>query len=452
MKRIMFFCIPAHGHHNPTLPVVKALTDHGNVVRYYSFSEFEEKIVKTGAEFYNCDRFLPELTAEEENLLKSSSVTAMTINAIRTTANMDSYISEQIEEFNPDIIVSDSACFWGKLTARKHKIPLVVSTTTFAFNKFSSKYMKSSFAEIKDLIGGSKQVKAELKKLEEYGFYEKSVMPLVTSDNYTDTIVYATKEYQPCSDTFSEHYAFVGPSVFSETEPAKENQRPLVYISLGTVVNERPQFYQNCIEALKNKPYDVIISAGNQTDIDSLNGQADNITFYHSVNQLEILSRANVFVTHCGMNSVSESLYMATPMVTFPQTNEQRAVERRAVEMGAAVKLNDDSSESIIEAVEKILNDRTYSEKAISCCKDFRSAEGPEGAARFIESAPHEMPNVDKKMIRNELLDGVLQLIFWIIAVILIIFTKGYIKILVIVLANVLFPFYKKCIGTLMKN
>lgn len=150
--------------------------------------------MKTGAEFYNCDRFLPELTPEEEKQLKSSSITAMTINAIRTTANMDAYISEQIEEFKPDVIVSDSACFWGKLTSRKHSIPLVVSTTTFAFNKFSSSYMKSSFAEIKDLIGGSKKVKAELKKLEKYGYHEKSVMPLVTSDNYTDSFVYATQK------------------------------------------------------------------------------------------------------------------------------------------------------------------------------------------------------------------------------------------------------------------
>ncbi len=450
MKRIMFFCIPAHGHHNPTLPVVKALIERGNMVRYYSFSEFEEKIVKTGAEFYNCDRFLPELTAEEEKQLKSSSVTAMTINAIRTTANMDAYISEQIEEFKPDVIVSDSACFWGKLTSRKHSIPLVVSTTTFAFNKFSSSYMKSSFAEIKDLIGGSKKVKAELRKLEKYGYHEKSVMPLVTSDNYTDSIVYATKKYQPCSDTFSEHYAFVGPSVFSEAQPSKNNQRPLVYISLGTVVNERPQFYQNCIEALKNKPYDVIVSAGKQTDIDKLNGQAENITFYHSVNQLEILSKANVFITHCGMNSVSEALYMGTPIITFPQTNEQRAVERRAVEMGAAVKLNDDSPASVIKTVEMILNDKTYSEKAMLCSKDFRSAEGPEGAAEFIESAPHNNPDPDKKIVRKEILNVVLQLIFWIIAVLLIIFVKGYAKIIVIVLANVLFPLYKKCIAKVM--
>ena len=44
MKKIAFFCIPAHGHTNPMLPVAAELVRRGNAVRFYSFSEFEEKI------------------------------------------------------------------------------------------------------------------------------------------------------------------------------------------------------------------------------------------------------------------------------------------------------------------------------------------------------------------------------------------------------------------------
>lgn len=70
----------------------------------------------------------------------------MTIVDLQTTAKMDHFLHNEVEEFKPDVIVSDSVCFWGKLTARKYKIPMVVSTTTFAFNKQSASYMKSSFA------------------------------------------------------------------------------------------------------------------------------------------------------------------------------------------------------------------------------------------------------------------------------------------------------------------
>ena len=43
MKRIAAFCIPAHGHTNPMLPVVAELVKRGNEVRFYSFDEFAGK-------------------------------------------------------------------------------------------------------------------------------------------------------------------------------------------------------------------------------------------------------------------------------------------------------------------------------------------------------------------------------------------------------------------------
>lgn len=48
-----------------------------------------------------------------------------------------------------------------------------------------------------------------------------------------------------------------------------------------------------------------------------------------------VLSKVDAFITHCGMNSVSESLYMAAPMILYPQTGEQCAVARRVTEIGA---------------------------------------------------------------------------------------------------------------------
>lgn len=389
MKNIMFFCIPAHGHHNPTFAVVKELVNRGNKVRYYSFLEFQEKIENTGAEFIACDRYLPAISEDVSNGEKTMSTTDMTIVDLQATASMNSFLEKQVEEFKPDVIISDSVCFWGKLTARKYKIPMVVSTTTFAFNRYSSCYMKSSFTEIWDLIKGQKRVKAELKKLEKFGYHEKSIMPLVQNDNYTDTIVYATERYQPYSETFSKHYAFVGPSLLTDLTPDKKHRRPLVYISLGTVVSNRPDFYAKCVEALKNENVDVIISCGRVVEPESLNGLAENVHAYHNVNQLEVLAKANVFLTHNGMNSTSESLYMGTPMVFFPQTNEQRAVARRAGEMGAGIELKTESVQGIHAAIMEVLSKEEYAQNAMKCSEDFRTAPGAKGAADFIETVPH---------------------------------------------------------------
>lgn len=79
MKKIAIFCIPAHGHTNPILPVATELVKRGNHVRFYSFEEFREKIERTGAEYVSIDSYLPELTEKEEKGLKNVSVTEMTI-------------------------------------------------------------------------------------------------------------------------------------------------------------------------------------------------------------------------------------------------------------------------------------------------------------------------------------------------------------------------------------
>ena len=51
MATIAFFCIPAHGHTNPTLNVVRELTARGHRVVYYSYDDFREKLEDAGAEF-----------------------------------------------------------------------------------------------------------------------------------------------------------------------------------------------------------------------------------------------------------------------------------------------------------------------------------------------------------------------------------------------------------------
>lgn len=417
MKKIAFFCIPAHGHTNPMLPVAAELVRRGNEVRFYSFGEFEEKIKAAGAEFISCDSFLPKLTKQEEAGLKNISTTEMTVQDIRITLSMNDFLDQEFKSFQPDVVYTDSVCFWGKLNAWKHHVPMVVSTSTFAFNQMSSGYMKNSPKEMADMVFGLPRVSRELKKLEPYGFRVKSVFSLIQSDNNTDSIVYTSKKFQPYSESFSDHYAFVGPSVFSTVLPEKKKERPLIYISMGTVINDRPDFYSKCIDALKNLNADVIISCGNAINREELGALPDHIQVYPCVNQLDVLARADAFITHCGMNSVSESLYMAAPMVLYPQTSEQFAVARRVTEIGAGIMLKDDSSEGIRAAIQEILNNKVYGNAAAECSADFRACPGTAGAAEFIENAPHSSNSID---ILSELnrATAKFHLLYWLIVII----------------------------------
>ena len=388
--RIMWFCIPAFGHTNPTVEFARELVRRGHDIRYYSFEAFRQRIEATGAAFVPCDRFLPPLTDHSERRLKRVSTTEMSVQSFRTTANKDAMLAGEIEGFRPDLVISDSACFWGKLTARKHRLPLVCSTTTFAFNRHSSRYMRQSPSELADILLGLPRLNREAKKLAALGYPVKSALEIVQNDNDTDTVVYTSPRFQPCSETFdAAHYRFVGPCVRDVAPEPKDGRRPLVYISLGTVINDRPDFYRTCVEALKDAPAEALIACGRDFDPGTLAPLPGNIRIEPSVDQMAVLVRTRLFVTHCGMNSASEGLYMAVPELLYPQTGEQRAVARRVEEMGAGRMLPEAAARDprkLRALVMQALGDDALSKAASAMRDDLRACGGASAAADFVET------------------------------------------------------------------
>ena len=51
MAKAFFLNIPAHGHMNPTLPLVRELVNRGETIIYYSGEEFRERVEAAGATF-----------------------------------------------------------------------------------------------------------------------------------------------------------------------------------------------------------------------------------------------------------------------------------------------------------------------------------------------------------------------------------------------------------------
>ena len=386
--RVLWFCIPAFGHTNPTIEVVRELVRRGHEVRYYSFEDFREKIEGAGAEFVPCDAYLPPIDEKAERRLRKVSTTEMSVQSFRTVANLDPLVSADVASWRPDVVVTDSACFWGKLTAAKHGLPWVCSTTTFAFNQQSSKYMSHSAAEMADILFGLPRLNREIRKLRPLGYEVKSALDIVSNKPEDNTIVYTSRLFQPCSETFDEeHYRFVGPSVRDVT-PKERSGRPLVYASLGTVINDRPDFYRTLIDAVRDTSVDLLISCGRAFDPAQLGKMPANVRVEQYVDQMEVLSRTSLFVTHCGMNSASEGMWMGVPELLFPLTGEQRAVARRVAEVGAGVPLEEAvarEAAALRKTVLAALADERLREGAAHMREDLRSCAGPVGAADFIE-------------------------------------------------------------------
>ena len=380
--KIAWFCIPAHGHTNPTLGVVRELTRAGHQVHYFSFEMFREKIEQAGAVFIPCDGYDFEMEDKENADRVGKDKVFATELLVSSTLALDEMTTEKVREIKPDLIVSDSVAFWGKLVAMKHGIPYVSSTTTFAFNKHSAKYMKESPWDIARMLFALPKINRQIQRLRDKGYPVRGLLEIVQNDNDTNTIVYTSKYFQPCAETFSDRYHFIGPSIRPIRQPFMKTAAKTVYISMGTV-NQNQEFYRNCIRALGQTDWQVIISMGTNTEhFDQL---PENIQIYKSVDQMAVLSIADAFLTHCGMNSASEGLYFQVPLVLFPQTPEQGAVARRVEELGAGLRLKSISEEDIRQALEKVLNVPTYKAKATLVSDSFHNCGGVQEAREFLE-------------------------------------------------------------------
>ena len=328
MSKIVFFCIPAY---EPMRTLIEA----------------------AGAQFVACDPYDCEqhLTPADGARI-GKDIAFSTHILVETTLALDEMVCADMRAYAPDCIVADSMAVWGKAVAKKLGIPFISSTTTFAFNRYSAKVMKQSGGQMLKMMLAMPKINRDLQRLRDRGYPIKNILDIIQNDDRTDTIVYTSPEFQPCADTFSDKYAFVGPSIRPATENIEKTHDVLIYISMGTVNNDLLPFYRACIAAFADSPYQVILSTGEQIDRSALGTLPDNITALPHVDQIAVLQKADVFLSHCGMNSAPNlarassskkptpppSAPRSTPFCKRPRIAQTRRRSARASSAAAARK------------------------------------------------------------------------------------------------------------------
>ena len=104
------------------------------------------------------------------------------------------------------------------------------------------------------------------------------------------------------------------------------------------------------------------------------------------MDQLAVLQQADVFLTHCGMNSASEAIWYGVPTVLDPQQSEEAAVAARIEELGMGLRLRAETPDDIRKALETVLTNPVYKERTERIARSFREAGGAKTAAEYILS------------------------------------------------------------------
>lgn len=389
MKKIVFFSIPGHGHINPTLSVVRELAQKGYIIIYYSSEEFKPGIEAAGA------LFMPYVTKHPVDSKISRKLSILGEAYMKITEDMLPNLLLAVRKTQPDFIIHDGVAIWGKIIAQVLDIPAISLVTTFAFNEnVSIKYPKLTAATFINLIQNPialiKTIQMYKAVASKYHVQLQKLSELAVNKEGLN-IVFTSKYFQPCVDTFDATFKFVGPSIYPRMHQVDflekiDQKKKMIYISIGTVNNDNLSFYQLCINTFRDTPYQIILSLGHRfTDAD-LPPIPENIVVRNHIPQLEILQKADIFISHAGMNSTNESMYYGVPMITVPQIIEQKLNALRVQELGAGIYIrkNQLMKRTLLHAVEKILATKTYYDNAKNISKTLHQAGGYKKAVKEI--------------------------------------------------------------------
>jgi MGT family glycosyltransferase len=414
MNTIAFVEMPAHGHVNPSLPIVQELVRRGERVVYYDSDEFRRQIEAAGATF----RAYPAETLTSTDIAVATQcgdLARVPGVLLRATESLFPFLQAELARLQPDVVVLDSNALWGHMVARTLHLPTVSLMTTFMpgpaqFARLTPRewihMVKPMLPSLPSVIGARSRLVRRFGK----SAFPRPAFPARGGLN----IGLFPRDFQPGNAGVDDTFRFVGPTIdvpASSGLPASIGDialdtlapGPVVYISLGTLHLGSPDFFRQCFEAFTDVPARFVLSVGQQVDIQTLGDIPSNCIVRQSVPQLEVLGHAAVFVTHGGMNSVLEGLWCGVPLVVIPQHFEQLTIGLNVAAHGAGIVLREHVAGKRMTAarlrggLQRILADSRFREAASAEQKSLRQTHGFVQAADEIQayvarsSAPREV-------------------------------------------------------------
>jgi zeaxanthin glucosyltransferase len=166
--------------------------------------------------------------------------------------------------------------------------------------------------------------------------------------------------------------------------------KPLIYASMGTLVNGLEHVYRSILEAVAKLPAtQLVLSVGSNIRIDDLGSIPSNAIVVPKAPQIELLKRGALCITHAGLNTALESLAQGVPMVAIPIGFDQPGVAARIAYHGVGefVEEGDLTPKRLLPLIQTVLNNPSYCEKARYFQKVIAQTQGLDTAADLIERA-----------------------------------------------------------------
>jgi zeaxanthin glucosyltransferase len=423
--KIGFLSLPVFGHLNPMTTLARKLQARGNDVVFISVLDAEPVLRAANLKFVPfCEQEYPagSIAQEWSSVAKLHGEEVMRHSARELVPGLVKatleHLPETIAEAGIEALVVDKVYFYVELVAMHLGIPYVHIWNVLHLD-FSGATPPNIFGWTHETtpealarnVEGLKRAGEILSPLAEVAkpYAEKAGLqidwnnPAATMSKLA-VITQTPREFDYPNIDWPVAFHYTGPfhdGVGREKVPFpwdKLTREPLVFASMGTLVNGLEYVYRTILDAVRHlSGVQVVLSVGRNIDLDDLGPIPWNTLVVSSAPQIELLKRATVCITHAGLNTTLEALAQGVPMVAIPIGYDQPGVAARIAYhgVGEVLQLQELTVARLSELIQQVRTNQSYHDRARYLQKVIAQTRGLDLAAEVIERAFGISPTVD---------------------------------------------------------
>jgi len=346
------------GHFGPLIPFAQAVRDAGDDVLVATSTSTGDRVRAQGFAVRTYDEPPPEARApvfararDLDHDAANRLVLTEAFVGLDGAAALDD-LCAIVADWQPDLVLSESAEFAGPLAAERAGIPVaVVGIGLGAVERKFIPVALEALAPLRARLGLPDEPETQ-------PAYLTLAPPLLDAPG------------APHARRFRERPVPV--------EPLPDwwggDGAPLVYLTLGTVAPQMgffPGLYRAAVDALARLPVRVLVTTGREHDPAALGPLPRSVHAERWVQQAAVMPHAAAMACHGGFGTVRAGLAAGVPLAVLPLFADQPDNARRVAELGAGVALGDVTG--LAPAVATLLADPAYRAGAAAVAADVRA-------------------------------------------------------------------------------
>lgn len=351
MSRALFVVLAEKGHVHPFIGPAQELLRRGHTVGFYSPCDLRGPLGRAGLGAHvfvgsreaapppdaNRGRAFAELVAEPTRL--RAWIAAMLVDTVPLEVER---LTEVVEIFKPDVIVADPMAYAAPIVATRAGVPWAGVSTSL------NPVVPGDWTS--ELISTTSAL-PRARLFADYGVRDAEFRVSDCLSPFLN-VVFSTRELvgPPPRGVVLAGASLPLADRGDEGELPALDDRPLVFMALGSQIFHQPRMFEVIIHASRGEGWQLVLAMGSLKNVMPVPADVRVVEY---APQLALLRRARAMISHGGANSVMEALAHGVPLMISPICNDQPHNARFVAEAGAGVTC--DLSTASVDEVRRLL-------------------------------------------------------------------------------------------------